>query len=61
MQQHPERRLDQFRHGSALAGGLLLELGDDRVIDVQSGLHMDNHTGWMGICPGVEGFRGLRV
>jgi len=43
-QQQPERRLDQFGHGAALTGALALEFGHDRIVDIELGLNMGNHT-----------------
>ena len=43
--------LDQFRHRSPLTRRLAPELSHDRFIDVERGLHMDFHIGWMAVCP----------
>src|SRR5271166_7204774 len=41
--QQAKRTLDQLRHCAALTRGLALELGHYGIVDVESGLHMENH------------------
>src|ERR1700722_9251901 len=40
LEQEPQRRLDQFRHGATLPRCLAFEVGHDLVIDVQRRLHL---------------------
>src|SRR5205085_831919 len=43
-EEEPQGGLHQFRHGAALARCLAPQLCHDGIIDVEGGLHMDNHT-----------------
>ena len=47
-EQVAQRGLHQLGHGSPLSRRLALELGHDRVVDIERRLHMANHirTGW---------------
>jgi hypothetical protein len=49
-EQAAQCRLHQLRHCSALARGLTFELSHDFVVNVERGLHMENHIGWKAIC-----------
>ena len=50
-----QRRFNQIRHCSALFGSLAFELRHYSIVNVQSGLHMGNHTMKMVIRQTVPG------
>ena len=45
-----ERRLDEFRHGTTGADRLAPEHRHHRIVDVEGGLHMGNHTANTAVC-----------
>jgi hypothetical protein len=57
LKQVAQGRFHELGHGSPLARCFSLELRHDRVVDLQGGLHMENHIIWMDVCQGKAGAR----